>query len=102
MPSSGHHCYEQVCRSQAWRGLSARSTEDRTRLDVSTNGISTAVFRVVTEDASEGDPMPRFAECDRRTPELVVSGTQVPFSSMALLSAGSVIWVLFQRLLFSQ
>lgn len=46
--------------------------------------------------------MRRFAERDGRTPELVVSGTQVLFSSMALLSAGSVIWVLFQRLLFSR
>jgi hypothetical protein len=45
--------------------------------------------------------MPQFAERDGRTPELVVSGTQVLFSAMALLSAGSVIWVLFRQLLFS-
>ena len=50
----------------------------------------------------KGDPMPRFTERDGKTPELVVSGTQVQFSAMALLSAGSVIWVFFQHLLFSQ
>ena len=45
--------------------------------------------------------MPRFAERDGRTAELVVSGSQILFTSVALLSAASIIWVFFERLLFS-
>jgi hypothetical protein len=65
-----------------------------------------AVLKPAAEDviwrALKGDPLPRFAERDGRTPELVVSGTQVLLSSLALLSAGSVIWVLFQQLICNQ
>jgi hypothetical protein len=46
--------------------------------------------------------MARFVERDGRTPVLVVSGTQVLLSSLTLLSVGSVIWVLFQQLLFNR
>ena len=46
--------------------------------------------------------MPGFAERNARTRELALSGTQVLFTSIALFSAVSAIWVLVQRLLFSQ
>ena len=49
-----------------------------------------------------GDPMPGFAERNARTRELALSGTEVLFISIALFSAVSAIWVLVQRLLFSQ
>jgi hypothetical protein len=64
-----------------------------------------AVLKPAAEDVNwwprTGDPMPQFAERDGRTPELVLSATQLLLSSLALLSAGSVIWVLLQHLLFS-
>jgi hypothetical protein len=46
--------------------------------------------------------MPLFAERDGKTPELVVSESQILLTSMALLSAASILWVFFERLLFSQ
>jgi hypothetical protein len=45
--------------------------------------------------------MPRFAERDWITAELVVSRSQILFTSMALLLAASIIWVFFERLLYS-
>ena len=77
-----------------------------TRLVVRANGMLAAVPKPAVEDVSwwpvKGHRMARFAERDGRTPELVVSGTQVLLSSLTLLSVGSVIWVLFQQLLFNR
>jgi hypothetical protein len=77
-----------------------------TRLVVRANGMLAAVPKPAVEDVSwwpvKGDRMARFVERDGRTPVLVVSGTQVLLSSLTLLSVGSVIWVLFQQLLFNR
>lgn len=106
MPISGHHCYDSFPPRTRVAAYAHVQQEMRTRLALRANGISAAPFRAAAEHESwwclKGDPMPRFAERDGRTPELLVSGTQVLFSAMALLSAGSVIWVFFQHLLFSQ
>jgi len=44
--------------------------------------------------------MPRFAERNRKTPELVISGRQLLLTSLTLLSATSILGILFARLLF--
>jgi hypothetical protein len=78
----------------------------RIRLAVWANGISAAPFRAAAELVSwwrlKGGPMPRYAERDGRMRELVLSGTQVLFTSMALLSTASILWVFFEGWLFSQ
>jgi len=46
------------------------------------------------------DSMARFAERNGKTPELVLSGSQIFLTSITLLSAASIFWVLLERLLF--
>jgi len=46
------------------------------------------------------DSMARFTERDGKTPELVLSGSQILLTSITLLSAASIFWVLLERLLF--
>jgi len=46
------------------------------------------------------DSMARFTERNGKTPELVLSGSQILLTSITLLSAASIFWVLLERLLF--
>ena len=76
------------------------------RVAVCAIGISPAVFPEADLNMSvfarEGNAMRQFANRDGRTRGVVVSGTQILFTSIGLMSAFSVIWVLLQRLLLSQ
>lgn len=46
--------------------------------------------------------MLRVAERNERTPELLVSGSQIHFTAMALLTTASMVKIVFERLLFRQ
>ena len=47
-----------------------------------------------------GDSMARFTGRNGKTPELTLSGSQILFTSITLLLVASILWVLFERLLF--